>query len=106
MHLALTELDGKRGSYRVIVWNPYASVTSAPVLLSVYPSAAATLTSASYSPLFRFTVNGVPGLNYAVLASTNMQGWTPLVTNASPFTFEDTNASHLRRRFYRAVYVP
>lgn len=55
---------------------------------------------------FRFVVAGVPGFNYSVLASTNLQDWVPLVTNTSPFEFLDTDAAVLPCRFFRSVYSP
>ena len=46
---------------------------------------------------------GIPGFNFVVEVSTNLVTWQPLQTNASPFTFTDTNASNHPLRFYRAM---
>ena len=53
---------------------------------------------------FQFALVGSVGSNYTVQASTNLGGnsWSPVVTNASPFTLIDTNLSGVPRRFYRA----
>ncbi|MGO9585226.1 MAG: hypothetical protein ACLP2Y_03315 [Limisphaerales bacterium] len=40
---------------------------------------------------FMLVLNGVPGTNYVIQASTNLFNWVALVTNASPFQFIDTN---------------
>jgi hypothetical protein len=50
-------------------------------------------------------VNGVPGYQYAVLASSNLLDWCGLLTNASPFTFTDTNSPACPQQFYRAQYL-
>lgn len=52
----------------------------------------------------QLTLTGTAGTNYIVLFATNLPAaaWTPLVTNAAPFSLIETNppAPH---RFYRAV---
>jgi hypothetical protein len=55
---------------------------------------------------FQFQVAGVPGFNYAVQESTNLIDWVSLNTNASPFSFTDTNAAGSPQQFYRAISVP
>jgi len=50
---------------------------------------------------FILFLNGLPGTNYVIDASTNFSAWLPLVTNASPFQFTDTNQAGIRYRFYR-----
>ena len=54
----------------------------------------------------QFTITGTAGDNYAVDASTNLSAtnWISIITNQSPFTFQDTNTIPLR--FYRARSVP
>lgn len=53
-------------------------------------------------------VVGTATSNYIVQATTNLPAasWTPLVTNASPFTFMDSNANSFPRRFYRVKAAP
>jgi hypothetical protein len=62
--------------------------------------------TASAQTRFRFNVNGLDGYNYAVLVSTNLATWVPLVTNPAPFVFVDPNSGHYPQRFYRTVLVP
>ena len=96
------------GTYSVVITNLYGAATSSSAALQVYATAAATLNSAAYSTnsQFGFGVAGVPGFSYGVLASTNLQDWHGLFTNASPFSFIDTNAALFPHRFYRALYLP
>lgn len=54
----------------------------------------------------QFNVTGTAGYNYAIDATASLSpaNWIPLLTNTSPFTFNDTNT--LPQRFYRARFVP
>ena len=54
----------------------------------------------------QFTITGGANYTYAVDVSTNLSktNWLAVVTNASPFTFKDTNTSP--QKFYRARSVP
>jgi alpha-tubulin suppressor-like RCC1 family protein len=96
------------GAYSVTITNMAGSVTSSNAVLSVYPTAAPTLNSPSVfgSNQFQTGVAGVPGFNYAVQVSTNLYDWDWLITNASPFSFVDTNSTSFPQRFYRAIYLP
>ena len=95
------------GPYDVVVTNSVGSVTSSVAALTVYPTAAATLSAPGYgSGQFQLNVTGVPDFAYAIQASTNLLDWISLETNASPFTTIDPNAAALPRRFYRALYLP
>lgn len=53
---------------------------------------------------FRLAVGGWTGTNYIVEAATNLSFpvWTPVATNAAPFTFIQSNANLVGQRFYRA----
>ena len=96
----------KAGIYSVTVSNNSGSTNSPIAALSVYSTAAATLTSAtSGNGQFTFAVSGVPGYQYIVQASSDYVNWTPVQTNTAPFTFTDTNASQFNQRFYRTVYI-
>jgi len=48
----------------------------------------------------------VPGLSYALEASTNMIQWEGISTNVAPFVFMDVEVTNFTQRFYRAVYRP
>lgn len=51
-------------------------------------------------------INGLPGYNYVVLASTNLINWIPVQTNPAPYVFIDTDATNYPCRFYRTVFSP
>jgi len=94
----------KAGTYYVTVSNSAGSTNSAIAALIVYPTAAATLTSAaSAAGQFTFTCSGVPGYQYIVQASSDLVNWTSVQTNTAPFTFTDTNAGQFNQRFYRTA---
>jgi hypothetical protein len=106
--LTLTNLAlSQAGTYQVVVTNAAGSRTSSVALLTIYPTAAASLTFGSFSAgQFEFNVTGVPDFTYAVQASTNLVDWTTLETNSSPFESIDTNALNYPLRFYRVLYLP
>jgi hypothetical protein len=99
---------GQAGTYSVAVTNIAGSTASGSAVLSVYATAAPTLCGAGCSSngQFQLSVVGIPGCNYAILASTDLSNWTILQTTNSPFTFADTNTGALPCRFYRAQYLP
>jgi hypothetical protein len=107
--LAITNVQfTNEGLYGVVVTNSLGSVTNYPVSLTVYTNAAATL-SGTLNPTngeFQFNVSGVAGLDYTLEASTNLVDWVPLWTNASPFSFTETNTEAYPQRFYRSVFIP
>ncbi len=96
------------GTYSFAVTNIAGTATSSTAVLSVYGSLAPTLSEAGLAANgdFQLSLTGVPGYNYAIWASTNLSDWLLLQTNASPFSFTDTNASTFQARFYRAQYQP
>jgi hypothetical protein len=49
---------------------------------------------------------GIAGCNFVIESSTNLVNWQPIQTNASPFTYTDTNAASVLFRFYRAMLSP
>lgn len=52
-------------------------------------------------------VDGPPGTNYTLQATTNFQSWNTIGTNFSvPFDFTDPASTNLPRRFYRALMSP
>jgi hypothetical protein len=95
------------GTYYVNVSNSAGSTNSTTANLTVYPTAAATLTQAAYvSGQFALNISGVTNYQYVVQASTNLVNWDPVQTNTAPFTFVDSNASQFSQRFYRTVNLP
>ena len=93
------------GTYTVKVSNAAGSTVSSPASLVIYTSLPpATLESAgTVNGQFAFTVNGVPGYQYAVEATTDLTHWTAVETNTAPFVFTDANASATDKKFYRTV---
>ena len=69
----------------------------------VAPHAVTALTSLA------LRVSGITGQNFLLQRSTDLQQWTPVLTNTfdtSIFEFTDPEADGLPSRFYRAVAVP
>ena len=65
------------------------------------------LNSAAYTPThFSCQVVGPPSSQSVVEASTDLENWVYLQTNAVPYTFVDTNSSYFRFRFYRTITLP
>jgi hypothetical protein len=86
-----------------------ATVIGTTIPSSKPPPAAPTLSAPALNGgQFQFTVTGTAGSNYVVQASTNLgvANWVSLRTNASPFTFVETNSGSYPLRFYRAVAIP
>jgi hypothetical protein len=97
------------GSYTVVVANPWGSVTSAVATLAVTnpnitlsPSGGRGMTSSG----FAFQCSVPVGCTYVILASTNLQDWTPISTNVAltgSVVLTDSGATNSSRRFYRAM---
>jgi hypothetical protein len=99
--------DKEAGLYTVTVSNEAGATGSTPAALVVSTTPAATLmSSARTNGQFSFDVVGVTDHDYAVEISNDLSTWTPVQTNAAPFTYTDVNAGAEPRRFYRAVYLP
>ena len=49
----------------------------------------------------QISLTGTPGSQYILETSTNLLHWTPIFTNAAPYTFNDPTAN--AARFYRAI---
>jgi hypothetical protein len=55
---------------------------------------------------FDFTISWVPNVSVMVLASTNLQDWTPVATNTlvnGTNDFADANWTNYPVRFYRVI---
>jgi len=77
------------------------------VLTTNAPAIAPMLTLIAFTKQqFHFTVSGTAGSNYVVQATTNLNpaNWIPLITNAAPFLFIESNP--LPQRFYRSLVLP
>jgi hypothetical protein len=102
-----TAMPSLAGNYSVLLTNVAGSLASSNALLSVYGSTAPTLSAAGFSSgQFQLALAGVPGYSYMILVSTNLETWSALQTNRSPFTFTDTTGNGSPYRFYRALYSP
>ena len=95
------------GTYSVLVSNSAGSTNSLSASVAIYATPVADLTSTLQSNgSFSFNVAGVPGYKYVVQASSDMQNWSSVRTNTSPFTFVDTNCISFDQRYYRSYYLP
>ena len=58
---------------------------------------------------FQIQINGPTGLDYFILASTNLTDWLDISTNlspATPFQFSDADAGSFTNRAFRARLGP
>lgn len=55
---------------------------------------------------FTFLVTGTAGSNYVVEASTNLAGWMAVKTNRAPFSFTNSAAGGVPKKFFRARVAP
>jgi len=69
------------------------------------PAPAILSAAAANANSLQVTVTGTSGSNYVLQVSTNFSAgsWLPIVTNASPFNFIESNTATYPLRFYRAV---
>ena len=110
--LTLTNVTATNaGNYSVVITNPYGSVTSGVVSLTVtIPTTPPQIISSGtnfglLTNQFGFNLNGAYGQTIVVDGSTNLLDWTPLFTNTangSPFSFSDPAWTNFPWRFYRA----
>jgi hypothetical protein len=98
------------GNYQVIVTNLSGSVTSSVAVVSIVPIPQFGLSLASGNPTLS-APGGLPGSNYVVQVSTNLNNsaaWVPIGTNVVPsngiISFIDTNLSNSGQRFYRVQF--
>ncbi len=101
--LVLTNvLQNQSGTYTVIATNYLGSATNEAITLTVNGTILLTRFGLAKSG-FSISGEGMAGSNFVIEVSSNLLNWQPLQTNASPFTFVDTNAPGSAYRFYRAV---
>ena len=55
---------------------------------------------------FQAAVAGISGVSYIVQRTVNFSTWTPVTTNAAPFTFSDPLGGTDTARLYRAISAP
>jgi hypothetical protein len=95
------------GSYTVMVANGTGSVSSAEATLTIIPPTPPSLDAATITPNgFSFQLSVPAGPTYVILASTNLQDWTPIYTNVAQtasVVLTDTTATNASKRFYRAM---
>jgi hypothetical protein len=93
----------------VVVTNNAGSITSAVAAMTVTnPVVSLSLSGGGGIPPngFTFQVLVPTGLTYIILASTDLQVWTPIATNVATngtILFTDTAATNYPNRFYQAV---
>jgi hypothetical protein len=68
---------------------------------TIIPTTTTMTSVADFGGQFGFVVNGVPGTQYVVQASTNLTDWIAIQTNTAPFAFADTNTAGFAQRFFR-----
>jgi hypothetical protein len=97
------------GSYTVVVSNSWGSITSAVatltvtnpiIILSMPPGEGMTASG------FTFQFDLPVGATYLILASTDLQAWTPIYTNVATtatVVFTDSAVASYPWRFYRAA---
>lgn len=102
---------GNAGNYYVKIENGVGEVTSSNadllVLGNVVPATLNIVTSTLQMTTsgFNIQLSGPSGSNYVIEASTDLNNWTPIATNAAPtgtVSYIDTDASKYPNRFYRA----
>lgn len=95
------------GSYAAVVTNVAGSVTSTVAALAVTPSTLPSFDSAGMtSSGFTMQLSVPMGSTYVILASTNLQDWTPISTNValtSSAVLTDATATNSSRRYYRVI---
>ena len=76
----------------------------------INPLAPVMLTALGYANgQFTLGINGSPGPDYVIFASTNLMQWSGISTNlspATPFQFNDPAAGGSRQRYYRVKLAP
>ena len=93
------------GNYVAVATNSAGTATSSVAVLTVYNTAAATLSSLIYSKQqFKLSLGGVSNYSYVIQASTNLTTWTNVTTNTAPFTFTDSTVTNYPTRYYRALH--
>jgi hypothetical protein len=97
------------GNYSVMVTNIAGSITSAAATLTVTnPDVTLSIPNGAgmTSNGFTFQLSVPVGSTYVILASTDLQTWTPIATNVAAtasIVFTDTAAASYSNRWYQAI---
>jgi hypothetical protein len=96
------------GTYSVAVFNDAGSATDAAILTVTNPPCILSIpNSAGNTPNgFAFQLSVPLGSTYVILASTDLQDWTPISTNVAltaTVILTDSTSTNYSRRFYRSV---
>jgi hypothetical protein len=95
------------GSYTMVVTNFAGSAASAAALIVTNPIITLTTGDGAMTPGgFNIQVSVPVGVTYVILASTDLQNWTPIATNVAAtgsVAFTDTSATNYSGRFYQAM---
>jgi hypothetical protein len=105
--LVLNNVGGSNaGAYDLVVSNPYGSVTSSVINLTVVLQPLRVVLADG--PGVQLQFQGVPGASYVLEAAASLTppaAWSPVATNAADaagnWVFTDTNAPSNAARFYR-----
>jgi hypothetical protein len=97
------------GNYAVVVSNPFGSVMSAVAAVTVVqpslgmsPGGGNGLTAGG----FNLQLSVPSGHTYVIFASTDLQNWTPILTNvaaSASVAISDSSATNFTQRYYRAI---
>lgn len=104
-------LPAANGNYNLVVSNSAGAVTSAVASLSVtLPQVTLATSSGAVAGLsangFGFQFAVPVGVTYVVLASSDLQNWTPIATNiatTASAAFNDVAATNYNHRYYRLM---
>ena len=96
------------GAYSVQVSNNAGATNSATAQVTVFTNTAPIISNAvkTVNGQFGFQVDGVPGAQYVVQATSDLKTWTSIQTNTAPFSFTDSNSASFNQRYYRSFYKP
>ncbi len=98
------------GNYSVLVFNGGGSTSSAAIVTVTNPPCMLSIPDSAGNPAngFVFRLSVPVGSTYVILASTNLQDWTPIYTNVAwtaTVILTDSTSTNYSRRFYRTAVL-